>query len=129
MRDEEIRERMGLLQVAQQIDHLRPNRDIERADRLIQHKEARSQRKRASNIDALPLPAGELMRIPRQRSLIQPDLAKQLTQPRRQAFRRRFAVDRKRLSQYLAHGHSRIQRRIRVLKDDLHPPPKRTHRR
>ena len=61
--DEEVREPELVLQVLQQIDDLRLHGDVERGDRLVEHEELRIRRQRARDADALPLPAGELVRI------------------------------------------------------------------
>ena len=53
----------SLLQVLQQIDDLRLHGDVERGDRLVEHEELRIRRQRARDADALPLPAGEFVRI------------------------------------------------------------------
>ena len=63
MRDEEVGEGVALLQVAEQVDDLRADGDIERADRLIQYQQLGPERQRAGDIDALALAAGELMRV------------------------------------------------------------------
>ena len=63
MRDEQVRQAELLLQIAQQIDDLRLNRDVQRRDRLVTEDEVGVQRERARNADTLALAAGELMRI------------------------------------------------------------------
>jgi hypothetical protein len=63
MGDEQVRKTVLALQVDQQVDDLRLDRDVERRDRLVAHDQARPERQRACDADALPLPAGELMRI------------------------------------------------------------------
>ncbi len=63
MGDEQVREIVLALQVDQQVDHLRLDRDVERGDRLVAHDQTRPERQRPRDADALPLPAGELMRI------------------------------------------------------------------
>ena len=63
VRDEEIGQAELALQVAQQIEHLRLDRDVERGDRLVADDQLRVRRERAGDADALPLAAGELVRI------------------------------------------------------------------
>src|SRR5258708_4094255 len=53
VRDEQIRETVPALQVDQKIDHLRLDRDIERGYRLVADDEARSERQRPCDADAL----------------------------------------------------------------------------
>src|SRR6266852_5139874 len=51
------------LQVLEQVDDLALDRDVERGDRLIAYDEARLERQRARNADALALPARQLVRV------------------------------------------------------------------
>src|SRR5215471_9688198 len=51
------------LQILEQVDDLRLNRDVERGDRLVADDELRRHGKRASDADPLPLSAGELVWI------------------------------------------------------------------
>ena len=57
------------LQVLHQVDHLRLDRHVERADRLVGDDDLRVGRERARDADALPLAAGELVRIARRHAL------------------------------------------------------------
>src|SRR5206468_7834808 len=61
--DEDVGEAELALQVLQQVDHLRLDRDIERRYRLVAHDEARLDRERPRDADALALAARELVRI------------------------------------------------------------------
>ena len=56
------------LQLDQQVEDLRAHRDVQRRDRLVAHQQRRPQRERAGDHDALPLAAGELVRIARARA-------------------------------------------------------------
>ena len=47
----------------QQVDDLRLDRHVERRDRLVGHDQLRVERERAGDADALPLAAGELVRV------------------------------------------------------------------
>ena len=60
--DEQIGEPELGLQVAQQVEDLRPDRDVESGDRLVEHDELGRQRQSARDGDALALPAGEFVR-------------------------------------------------------------------
>ena len=51
------------LQVAQQVEDLRLDRDVERGDRLVGDDHLRLQRERARDADALALAARELVRV------------------------------------------------------------------
>ena len=63
VRDEQVGEAELLLQVLEQVDHLRLDRHVERRDRLVAHDQLRLDRERARDADALALPAGEFVRI------------------------------------------------------------------
>ena len=62
VRDEDVREVEVVLEVVEQVDHLRLDRDVERGDRLVGDDQLRVQRERARDADPLALPAGELVR-------------------------------------------------------------------
>ena len=74
VRDEQIGEVAALLQVAQQIDHLRLDQHVERAGRLVEHDEGRLQHDGARHRDALALAAGEFMRKAKARLRIEADI-------------------------------------------------------
>ena len=60
--DEEVGQPAVALQVGQQVEHLRLHRDVERRDRLVADDEARLDRERPRDPDALALATGELVR-------------------------------------------------------------------
>ncbi len=62
MRYEKQRQVEPFAQVCEQAKNLRLYRDIERGDRFVGDDDARFQRQRAGDADALPLSARELMR-------------------------------------------------------------------
>ena len=64
MRDEEIGQVELLLQVLQEVDHLRLNRYIEGGNRFVTNYELRIQRKGSCDTDSLSLSARELVGIP-----------------------------------------------------------------
>ena len=125
--DEQIRETVLALQVDQQIDHLRLDRDVERRYRLVAHDQARPERQRACDADALPLSAGELMRIVLHLVGPQAHLREQFGN----AFLLRATgckpVHAERFADDIARGHARIERGERVLEHDLHRAPMRPH--
>ena len=63
VRDEQVGEAELLLQVLEQVDHLRLDRHVERRHRLVADDQLRLDRERARDADALALAAGELVRI------------------------------------------------------------------
>src|SRR5215510_3729680 len=60
--DEQEREAELALQLVEQIDDLRLDRDVERRDRLVAHDQVGLRRERAGNADALALAAGKFVR-------------------------------------------------------------------
>ncbi len=80
VRDEEVGEAEFVLQIAQQIDHLRLHRDVERGDRLVADDEARVQCERAGDADALALTAGKFVRVAVERLGAQPHLEGRMQQ-------------------------------------------------
>ena len=60
--DEEIRQLELVLELLEQVDHLRLDRDVERRHRLVGDDQLRPQRERARDADPLALAAGELVR-------------------------------------------------------------------
>ena len=105
---------------SQQIEHLRLDRNIQRGNRFVADDQLRIQRQRAGDADALPLPAGELVRIAVGEIRVQPDRLAAVPAPDR-AVRRcepdlgdveRFRDDR-------PDRHAGVERRGGVLKDHL----------
>ena len=62
VRDEEVGEPELVAEVGQEVQHLRLHRDVERGDRLVGDDQARVERQRAGDADALALAAAEGMR-------------------------------------------------------------------
>ena len=63
MRDKKISQVLLLLEILQQVDDLRLDRNIKRRNRLVADDKFRAHRKTARNTDSLALAAGELVRI------------------------------------------------------------------
>ena len=117
----------ALLQVHQQVDHLRLDRYVERRHRLVADDQPRLDGERARDADPLPLAAGELVRIALGVLRRQADQAEQLGDAIA-APAGRETVQRQRLADGLRDRHARIERRVRVLEDDLQRAPLRAHR-
>ena len=81
VRDEEVGEPPIALQVGQQVEHLGLHRDVERRDRLVADDEAGLDRQRPRDPDALPLAAGELVRVAARVAGIEADLLEQRAPP------------------------------------------------
>ena len=122
VRDEEIGEATIALEILQEIDHLRLNRNVECRYRLVTDDQLGLHRERPRDADALPLAARELVRVARRILGPEPDFVEELPN----AFVRLGAggelVDRQAFPDDRADRHPRIQAGERVLEDDLDPP-------
>ncbi len=78
VRNENVGKAKSSLQVAQQIEHLRADRNIKRGHRLIADDELRLDRKRARDRNTLALTAREFMRIKPRRARLKPDKPQKL---------------------------------------------------
>jgi hypothetical protein len=122
-RDEYIGEVKFLLQLLEQEEDLCAHRNVERRYGLVGDDELRAEDEGPGNADALALAlaAGELVRVERQRGVLEADAAENLAG----AFaalgpgKLRF-VDREGLGHDFANAHAGIERGERVLKDHLH---------
>ncbi len=96
---------------------------FERADRFVADDEVGVERDRARDADALALAAGELVRVAVHVARLEADAFEEPAHAVALLPAARDAVDRQRLADDGAGGHPRVQRRIRVLENDLHVPP------
>ena len=90
------------LQVAQQVQHLRLDRHVERRHGLVGDQQLRAQRERARDADALALAAGELVRVAVVVLRVQPD---RLHQPLHLAFALALVGN----SSWIANGSAMIE--------------------
>ncbi len=127
MRDEDEGELAALLQPLQQQQDLRLDRDVEGGNRLVGDEQFGLKRQRASDADALALPAAEFVRIAHHRIVGQADLGEEGARPRLAFGIVGDAVDAHRLDQCLADPAARIERGIGVLEDDLQLAAQRAH--
>ena len=125
VRDEEIGQLEVSLELFEQIDDLRPNRNVERRDRLVADDEVRIHRERARDSDPLSLAARELVRVARRSILRQTDAHEQIAHAPVRVALRREPMHAHRLGDHPTHRVPRIQGRERILEDHLHPPPQR----
>ena len=120
VRDEDVGEAEPRLQLLQEVEDLRPDRHVERRHRLVADDELRLDRKRPGDADALALPAGELVRVAPGVERLEPDHLEELGDALLALGRRHHVVQHQRLGENLADGHARVERRERVLEDQLH---------
>ncbi|MPL96993.1 hypothetical protein SDC9_43180 [bioreactor metagenome] len=121
--DEDHAKALLPLQVAQQVHHLRLDRDVERRDRLVTDQKRRIGGQRPRDHHALALPARELVRIAPALIGAQPDRGHQRGGAGRALLRRADAVDVERLADLRGDRQPPVKRRERVLPDHLHARP------
>ena len=124
--DEDDRQPQLALQLGEQVDDLRLDRDVEGRDGLVGHHELRLQGDGARDADALALAAGELVREAVVVLGVQPDAIHQLLHELLALVVVALeAMDDERLADDRAHRLARVQRRVGVLEDHLHVAPQR----
>ena len=123
--DEQVGDAELLLQLVEQVQHLRLHREVERRDRLVADDHVGVQRERPGDAEPLALAAGELLRVLVGVRGSQPDQVQQLAHPGRAVAGGLVEgrVGAPRLGDDVAGRHPRVERRERVLEDHLHPAP------
>src|SRR5262245_47672115 len=116
-------------QVEQQRDDLRLNRHVQRRHGFIGDDERRIQRQRSSNADTLALAAAELVGVAADVPRLETDQLEELDDARASLLDAADPMDAKRLLDDAADAHARVQRRVRILKHDLHVASRTTHTR
>ena len=122
MRNEKIRQAELLLEIAQQIDDLRLDRNIQCGNRLVCDDQFGFQGEGPRYPDALALATAELVRIAAEDAWIESDSLQKIGYPIVPFGSARDSVNRKGLTYNRSDRHSRVQRGVRILKDDLHIP-------
>src|SRR5215208_5185253 len=118
--DEEISEAELALEVAQQVEHLGLDGDVQRGDGLVADDELGVNADGAGDANALTLAAGELVRVAVDEVGVEADLLEELARALAPVVEAEVA---QRLLDDAAHGHARVQRRVRVLEDHLDVAP------
>jgi hypothetical protein len=123
MSDEEIREPATLLQVLKQVDDLGLDRNVESRDWLVGNQKLRVHGECAGDADSLPLPTAELVRIPVDCILPETNQPQHLENTLTLLCSTGKPVDLDSFGNDCPDTHPRVQRSIRILKNDLHPAP------
>ena len=108
-----------MLQIAQQVENLRADRDVQRRHRLVADDQLGLDRERAGDGNALALAAGKFVRVAARKTRLEADQLQQFLDPRAVPRPRHQVMQLERLAQDLADGHPRIERGVGILKDDL----------
>ena len=125
--DEHVRQAELLLQVLQQVEDLRLHRDVQRRDGLVAEDELRVDGEGARDADALPLPAGELVREPVVVLRVEPDDLEELLHAPLALGRSPDPVHLEGFRDREADALPRVQGRVRVLEDHHHVSADRPH--
>ena len=118
--DEHVGEVELALQLDQQVQHLRLDRDVERGDRLVRDDELRLQHEGPREPDALPLAATELVRVSAGRLGRHADALEHLVDGRVAVLAGSDPVDTEAFRDQVADLHPGVERADGVLEDDLH---------
>ena len=125
--DEQVGEVELVLEVLEQVDDLRLDRDVERRHRLVGDDQLRLQGERPGDPDALALAARELVRVAVVVLRGEPDPLEQLLHRRFSSSPEASPWSLHRLADDLADALARVQRRVGVLEDHLHLAAQRPH--
>jgi hypothetical protein len=113
----------------EEIQDLCLHRLVERGHRLVEHEQPRVQHERARDVHALALSPAQLVRVPAAvEPRIEADAAQQRPGPLARLATRR-AVHEEAERHGVLHRETGIQRRVRVLEDELHVAPQPLHAR
>src|SRR3990172_1012610 len=123
--DKEVRQLKLFLQVLEQVENLRLDRDIKGRDRFIRNNELGSKSECPGNANALALAAGKLVRVPFGVVWLQPHSAKGLQHGLPPLLGTPNTVDLQPLRDGFSDRHARVQGGEGVLKNDLHVSPHR----
>src|SRR2546425_7025398 len=121
--DQEVRQPLLPLDVSQQVQDLRLDRDIQGARRFIEQEKFRFGCEGSSNRNPLSLASGELMRKSIEVVGPQSDVFKKLRGSFDRLGARHQVVDQNRLGDDVLHEHPGIEGGERVLEYGLHVPP------
>ncbi len=126
--DEDVGERELLLEVIEEIQHLRLDRDVQGRDGLVGDDQLRPECEGPRDPDPLPLAAGEFMREPVVVLRRETDGLEQVLDPLAATLLVVDPVDLEWAADDRADALAGVQARVRILEHDLHLPPNRPQR-
>jgi len=118
--DEQVGEAKLLLEVFQQVDHLRLDGDIQRGDGFIADNQRGVQRKGAGHTHPLPLTARKFVRVAVGVSGVEAHEREQFFNTFFRGFAIHDAMHQDRFANDFAHRHAGVEAGIGVLEDHLH---------
>jgi hypothetical protein len=120
VRDHHVGEPHLLLQILEEVDHLSLDRHVECGHRLVGDDQLGFQGERTCDADALPLTAGELVRVSVVVLRVESDQLEQILHRALGAVLGLDALDTERRAHDRPDRVPRVQRRERILEDHLH---------
>ncbi len=123
VRDEQVGQPQALLEIEEQVQDLRLDRDVQRGRGLVQDEQLWLQREGARDPDPLALSATELVGKAIQMLVSQPHRCNQRSHPVVQLFASSSTKNDERLGHGRLDGLTRIERGVRVLENHLHAGP------
>jgi hypothetical protein len=118
VRDEEAGEGVALLEVAEEIDDLGADGDVEGADGFVEDEDLGAEGEGTGDVDALALASGELVRVAGEGGGFEAYFGEEFVEAGVDALRGLLAVDGEGFGEGLADGHTRVECGVGVLEDD-----------
>lgn len=118
--DEEVGEAVLALEVAEEVDDLGSDGDVEGADGFVEDQELGAEGEGSGDVDALALASAELVRVAGEGGGVEADGGEEFEEAGLHAFGGLFVVDAEGLGEDLADAHTRVEGGVGVLEDDLH---------
>jgi len=127
VRDQQVGEPVGCLQIHHQVQDLGLDRDVQCRDRFVGNDQLGQECQRPSDADALPLASAEFMRVPACGVGPEAHHLQEFGHPVLSLLTVAQTMDEHPLFDCRAHPHSGVQGGIGVLKDHLHLAPEPSH--
>ena len=112
-----------MLEFPQEIDDLRADGDVERANEFIEDEELGLEGEGSGDVDALTLATGELVWVARKGGGVQTDLVEEIFEAGGDALRHLNAVDREGFGEDVPDAHARVECGEGILEDNLQAAP------
>jgi hypothetical protein len=125
VRDEKIGEGKFALEIAEEVDDLCADGDIEGGDGLVEDEKLGTEGEGTGDVDALALAAGELVGIAGQGGVVEADLAEEFLTAAAALGAGVLFVDDEGLGDDLLDAHAGIEGGVGILKDGLHAAAER----
>jgi hypothetical protein len=121
--DKKVRKTELRLQIEKQIENLGLDRDVKRRNRFVGDDQSRMKRQRSGDANSLSLPTAKRVGKPIHILRAQTNQLQQLGNAGHPLVTASDAVHEQRFANDIENRHPRIQRRKRILEDELHVSP------